>query len=206
MKMNPCIVVAVLNFFSVFNSRVTRVSPYVSVIITQQLGRLTDITRIGRCHFQCMNQTAVCVHTRMAFHAKIPLIALFRRVHLRVPLLFLILCGTGRGNNRCVYYRSAPKQMSIPLQYLIQFIKHRLSQFMFFQQMAEFQQCRRVRYALIQKVDSHKLTHGIAVINCILYAFIGQIEPYLQQIHPQHDLNPSWRTAAFAFGIKRSDS
>ena len=35
------------------------------------------------------------------------------------------------------------------------------------------QQSRGVRDILLVKVDPHKFAHGIAVINCVLYSFIG---------------------------------
>ena len=37
---------------------------------------------------------------------------------------------------------------------------------------------------VLQKIYPGKLSHGIAVVDCVLRARIGQVEPDLQQIHP----------------------
>jgi hypothetical protein len=62
-----------------------------------------------------------------------------------------------------------------------------------------------VRRLFLQKIDAHKLPESIAVVNGILNAFVRQIEPALQQIHPQHLFDSLRWAAALAAEIMRLD-
>ena len=85
-------------------------------------------------------------------------------------------------------------------------IKKQLVQAIGFQKMAEFAQRCFIRNSFRHEVDPGKFPHGIAVINGILGCRVGQVEPNLKQIHPQHLFNPHRRTAALSFGVVRLDN
>ena len=63
------------------------------------------------------------------------------------------------------------------------------------------QQCGGVRHVFFKKVDPHEFTHGITVINGVFYALVGQAEPALQQVHPQHSFDSDGRTPALPAGV-----
>ena len=84
-------------------------------------------------------------------------------------------------------------------------VEKQLVQTVLLQQTAELQQRCRVGHIFLQKVDSDELPHGVAVVDRVLRPLVGQIEPYLQQIHPQHELDPLGRTAALSAGVKGHD-
>ena len=44
--------------------------------------------------------------------------------------------------------------------------------------MPELQQRSRIRYLFLQKVDPYETPHRVAIVNCILDSFIGEVEPY----------------------------
>ena len=73
---------------------------------------------------------------------------------------------------------------------------------MLLKQAAELQESGSVRRILFQKVDPHELPHRIAVVDCILCSFVGQVKPYLQQIRPQHLLDSLGWTTALPAGVK----
>ena len=75
--------------------------------------------------------------------------------------------------------------------------------FRFSQRFAPFS-CLFFREGL-KEVNPYESAHGIAVIYSIRYAFIGQVEPALQQIHPKHDFDLDRRPAAFPRGVVRHD-
>lgn len=81
--------------------------------------------------------------------------------------------------------------------------KKQLADPLFLQQAPEVQQSRGIRYILLEKVDPHELPHGIVAIDGVFYAFIGQIEPALQQIHSKHRFDFYGRTATFPGGVVR---
>ena len=65
-------------------------------------------------------------------------------------------------------------------------VEKQLVQAVLFQQTTELQQRRCVGRVFLQKADPDELPHGVAVVDRVLCSFVGQVEPYLQQIHPQH--------------------
>ena len=64
---------------------------------------------------------------------------------------------------------------------------------------------RSIRDLFGEEIDMHKGSHGVAVIDGIFNADIRQVEPVLHQVHPEHGLDPSRRTAAFSRGIMFPD-
>ena len=50
---------------------------------------------IGGSVLYGMYQSAAGIHANMAFHAEIPLIALFRLAHFGIPLILSVLRGAG---------------------------------------------------------------------------------------------------------------
>ena len=76
---------------------------------------------------------------------------------------------------------------------------------MLFKKMAEIEQGRLVRYGLLHEVYAHELPHGVAVIDSVLRPGVGQVEPDLQKVHPQHLLDPHRRTAPLALGVVGAD-
>ena len=134
-----------------------------------------------------------------------PLVSLLHRVHLRVPLFLCIFCGTGCADQRGIHDGASPHHPSRLLQAAVDGVKKQLSDPLLLQQMPEVQQGRSIRDILLKKVDSHESAHGIAVINGVFHALVGQIEPALQQIHPQHGFDFDGRTASFSGGVVRYD-
>ena len=119
-----------------------------------------------------MYQPAERIDPCMTFHTKEVRIVLFRGVHLRIPCFFLVFRGFGRTDDGGIYNRSATQHVSILFQYAVHFIKYCLPQLMLFQQVAELQKRRRVRYALIQKIEAHELPHGVTVVYAVLRIFV----------------------------------
>lgn len=59
-------------------------------------------------------------------------------------------------------------------------------QIVLFQQATNLQQRRGVCHLRARKIDADKLPHGLAVVDRILHSLVGQTEPLLREIHPQH--------------------
>src|SRR6185503_14274577 len=71
--------------------------------------------------------------------------------------------------------------------------------------MAEMENRRLIRERILSEVDADEATHGLAVVERFLRSRIGEIEPLLQKVDPQHALKRDRRSAALAFGIVRRD-
>ena len=79
----------------------------------------------------------------------------------------------GCADQRGIYDAAALHHPSSPLQAAVDCVKKQLADALLLQQMPKVQQGCGVRDILLEKVDPHKFAHGIAVINCVLYSFIG---------------------------------
>ena len=55
------------------------------------------------------------------------------------------------------------------------------------------------------KIYAKKTTHGVAVLYGVLCPFVGQVEPCLHQIHPQHRPDTPNRSSMLSLRIVRSD-
>ena len=82
-------------------------------------------------------------------------------------------------------------------------IKKQLVQTVSFQKMTKFAQRCFIRHCFRHEVNACECPHGVAVINGILSSRVGQVEPDLKQIHPQHLFNSHGRTTTLPFGIVR---
>ena len=64
-----------------------------------------------------------------------------------------------------------------------------LAKLVCFKHMSELKQGSRIRYLLFMEIYMHKGTHSVTVVDRILDSFIGQIKPYLHEIHAKHGFN-----------------
>lgn len=119
------------------------------------------------------------------------------------PAFSLHSLWNGRADQRGVHDRAAPHHPSRLFQAAVDGVNKQLVDPLFLQQIPEVQQSRGIRDVLLKKVDSHESEHGIAVINGVFYTLVGQIEPALHQIHPQHSFNLNGWTAQFSGGLVR---
>ena len=161
-----------------------------------------DVGGGGLC---CVGKTVAGVHTSMALHPEMPLISLFHLVHFGIPLLFRILGETGRADQRGIHNAAATHHPACPLQAVFDCVKKQLDQPLRLQQTSEVRQGRGIWDILLKKIDPHEFPHGVAVVNGVLHSLVEQIEPTLQQIHPQHHPDPDWQMAALSTGVVGHD-
>ena len=67
------------------------------------------------------------------------------------------------------------------------------------------QQHRRVWRLLLAQVGPPKCPQDVVAVDCVLYAFVRQAEPYLKQIYPQHLFDAHRRVTASSARVKRLD-
>ena len=84
-------------------------------------------------------------------------------------------------------------------------LEESLAQVVRFEQAAEFQQRGGVGHALSRQINPGKALEGLTVVESVFEGFVGQAIPLLEEIHPQHPLQPDGRTPAFSLGIERLD-
>ena len=73
-------------------------------------------------------------------------------------------------------------------RYLVDGVEEQLVQVVGLQQMTKFSQRHLVRLRICHEVNTCEFPHDVAIIDGILGKQIGQVEPDLKHIHPQHFL------------------
>ena len=77
-------------------------------------------------------------------------------------------------------------------------------QVLLFKQTTELEQRGGIRRRFVRQVDADEAADGLAVVDRILSAFIGQPEKLLCDLHAQHPQYTDWPPAAtFALGVGR---
>lgn len=86
-------------------------------------------------------------------------------------------------------------------------IKDAFRQMMRFQQIAEFQQSRRIRYCFPIEINTNKATNCLTIVYCIFRALIRKSKALLHNIHPQHPSQSNrWMTLPTTHRIMRNNN
>jgi hypothetical protein len=175
-----------------------------ALLAVQQLPHLGDVRNVGRRGGQSVHDaTLVGAHVR--FHPKVPLTALLGLVHLRISRFILVL-GRGRGlDDRGVHDRPGLEQQPLLLQQRADLGKDRLRQGMLLQKVPEAQDRRLIRDRILTELDASKAPHRLGVVQRILHRRIGQVEPLLHEVDPQHPLHRHRLGAVAGLPIVRLD-
>ena len=151
-----------------------------------------------------MHQARVGFHADVRFHPKVPMVALFARMHLRVALAILVFCGTGRGNERGVHRPRFFEHQALAAQQLVNSCQDALGQLVFFQPVAKPQDGALVRHTG-ELIEPGKLTVQRCVKKGFFHRRVRQAKPLLQEMRAQHCLQRKGWTAGAALGTIRRD-
>ncbi len=141
----------------------------------------------------------------MGLHAEVPLPALAHLVPLRVAFPALIF---GRG--RCLQDGRVHDGAGADLQPMLGQIRvdpgeEALAQLMPFEQMTKLAHRRLVQRGLAAKVDTDKAAHRRRLVERVLNRRIGQVEPLLKQVNPQHPFQTDRRPSLIRVRVMRLD-
>lgn len=103
---------------SFFSAQIPAVAIYNRFFAGQKLCHHGHIVHVGTAALYRMNQSAILIYTDVGLVSKVPCIALFHGMCLRISLFFSVLCGRERGNQSGVHYASffgnRPRSCSSP--------------------------------------------------------------------------------------------
>ena len=190
---------------ALLHAGVARVGMHLLLLAVQEFRGLRDVGDVRRRRDHGVHQLAVPVRADVRFHPEIPLVAFLGLVHFRVALLFLVLGGGRRGDQRGVHQGAFAQQQALRGEVGVDGGEEALAQIVGLQQAAELQERRGVRHALGIQVDASEAAQRLAVVEGVFEGFIGQAIPLLEEIDPQHPLQPDRRAAALALRIVRRD-
>ena len=169
-------------------STVGRVGPDTGFFPVQQVVQHLAVMDIGRCGGNRVNQFRLAVHANVRLHAEVPLVALFRRVHTRVPFLVPVVGRTRCADDGGINNGAFTHFQAIRFKVFANQLKQLFTQIMGFQKVPDFDNRRLVRRRLFAQVDAGKKAHCTGVVQGFFHGRIGEIEPVLKKMNPQHAL------------------
>ena len=116
----------------------------------------SDIMDIGSGGLYRVDKATPGVHACVALHAKMPLVPLLHRVHLRIPFFLCVFCGTGCADQRGIHNGAAAHHPSGPLQTAADCVKKQLADAFLLQQVPEVQQSGGIRNIVDLIIHSYR--------------------------------------------------
>jgi hypothetical protein len=136
----------------------------------QQITQDGAVMNVRRGRHERMNQLAGAIDADVSLHAKIPLVALFRRMHFGITLFPLLLRRAGRSDDRCVNDRAASDLYPALAQMGVDLLKELLPEPIALEQVAKLADRGLVRHQRPAQVDSGEAPHGIDVVQRLFRA------------------------------------
>ena len=140
----------------------------------------------------------------MRFHAEIPLIALFARMHLGVSGIALVLCRRRRRYQGGINGSANFKQQAFAGKLLIDGGQYLLCQLVLFQPVAKPQNSGLI-WQTAMRIKLGKLAAQGHIEEGLFHGGVGQGEPLLHEVNPQHGLKSKRRSTVFPLGVVRGD-
>ncbi len=171
----------------------------------QQRWQRLAVVYVRRGGGDAMNQPRLRIGSDVQLHAKVPVVALLGRAHLLVSAIRAVL-GRGRGaDDAGVYHRAFGYFQPLLRQQRIDQSEELVCELLRFEQAAKAQQRGGIRYPLAPQIDHRKPAKYSRVVQRLLARLIGQVEPQLQKVQPQHPLQPDRRATIANLRVVRFD-
>ena len=154
---------------------------------------------------QAVHQAAVGIGTDVSLHAEVPLIALFRRAHLRIALAFLVFGRWRRGNQRGIHYGAFLEQQPTGTELGVDLGEKSVGQLVALEQMAELADGGLVRDGVHRQVDPNEPAVQRHLVQRLFYRGIRVVEKVLQQVDAQQRFQRHTPPSTGSFGIVRRD-
>jgi IS5 family transposase len=116
-----------------------------------------------------------------------------------------VLRGRRGRDNRGVHNRAGANGQPLRAQLLGDFVEQHLAQPLLFEQMAELADGRFVRHRFLAQVDPDKGPQSRRVVQRFFHRRVGQVEPMLEEVHPQHALHADGRPPVTRLRVDRLD-
>ena len=182
---------------------VAGVAEGIGFVSVQQRVGLDHVVDVGRRTPDRVHQAGLGIGTDVGLHAEVPLVALFRLVHLGVPLAAGVLGRTRRGNQRGIDHRAGTQHQSFVAQHVVDQREDLHGQLVFPQQMAKTQDRALVGQPGGPVVQPRELAIQRHVVQRFFQRRVAQAEPLLHEVKAQHRLDRKGRAASSALRGKR---
>jgi 3-oxoacyl-[acyl-carrier protein] reductase len=189
-----------LMFLAFLNACVASISPDSFLLTVQQLVRYGNVTDIGGCGSDTVDQAKGLVDTDVHLHPKVPLVSFPGLMHLGVTCIVFVFGRTRRGDNSGIHDGSFLEREPLGSQVLVDGIEDDLAQAALLEEMSKVQDGGFVRDTL-RKPQASKAAHGFQLIERVFHGWVTEVVEQLQAVHPQHDRQRVRRAAILPAGI-----
>ena len=181
-------------FRALGSSLITGISKHDGLFAVQQSVSLGHVVDVGRCSDDGVHKARICVDSDMRLHAKVPLVALFDLVHLRITLTCAVFGRAGCRNQGGINYAASLEQQALGGQLGVDHLQDLRAQLVLFEQMTKSQDADSVRNSLCA-TDPHEVTVEAGLEQSLFGSKVRQTEPLLQTMNAQHHCQIKWRAS-----------
>lgn len=153
------------------------------------------VGHVGRRGSGRVDQLCLTIHAKMRLHPEVPLLPFRSLMHLGIPRLVGILRRTRGADNRGIHNGAGGHPIPKGVKMSIHGLEERRPEPMRFQQMPEPTDRGFVGNRFPPQVNADERTHGQRVVQGLLDRRIGEVEPLLQEIDPEHLVDPHGASA-----------
>ena len=154
---------------------------------------------------QAVDQTAITIHPDMRLHPDMPVVALFRRTHLRVTLALVVLARGWRSYQRGIDHCPFLEQQPQVAQFGIDLRKKDIYRLMLFQQMPELADGGLTRNSVYSQVESDKTAVKRDFVQGPFHGRAGVLEKVQQKVNTKHGFQRDMTSLPFGRWIERLD-
>jgi hypothetical protein len=142
-----------------------------------------------------MHVTFFCIDADVRLQSEVPLLALAGLTHRRIALFLLVLGRRRRMNNGRIDDRAGLDADALSRQMQVHRVEHGTAEVMLFEQVTEAQHGRFIRCRSHAQVNASEPSQRGGLVKRLFDAGVGQVEPLLHEVGPQHDRKPDRTTA-----------
>ena len=170
------------------------VGKHIAFLPVQQSVGDHHVMDVGRCGLYRVHQARFGIHPNVGLHAKVPLVALLRLMHLGVTLPRGVLGGAWSTDQRGIDHGSGLEQQALGCELIVDHRQKAWGQLVLLQQMSKPQDGALVGQPLIP-AELGKLTKQRYVVQRLFHRRVAQREPLLHKVNAQHRVDRKRRAA-----------
>src|SRR5579863_602507 len=171
------------------------VSPDAGLFPVQQVRQSQTVGYVRGRDEHRMNELVSAIYPQVRLHAEVILLPLGGLMHLWIALAVLVLCRARRADDRRIDDRAVADLDPVAGQIPVHGRQQLLAELVPLEQVPEFAHRGLIRRSFLAQVDAGETTHRRRVVQRFLHSRIGEVEPQLQEVHPQHPLKRNRRPA-----------
>jgi hypothetical protein len=156
------------------------------LLAVQEISGWGEVMHIGSRGLHGVDKASLTIHVDVYLHPEVPLLALTGLVHLRIPLLLLVLGGAWCRDQGGIDDRALFHGHAVGFEVGFDHLKDLFAEIVLLQQVPERQNGGLIRDPITDHVDPSETAHRWHLDQSILHRWIAEGIPLLEQVDAQH--------------------